>query len=68
MPAGSLDIVHTSTFWLKFRSFSPAMTLKIGQGDQNQISSLSCPSVIFKQIWLKSADRFMRYDHKHFLA
>ena len=65
----SWDIVHTSTFWLKFGSFSPAVTLKIGQGVQNQISSLSCPSVIFMQIWLKSADRFMRYGaHKHFLA
>ena len=26
--AGSRDIVHTSTFWLKFGSLSPAVNLK----------------------------------------
>ena len=62
-PAGSWDIVHTSTFWLKFGSLVPHWPWKIGHGHQNQIS----PNVISLQIWLKSANQFMRYGaHKHF--
>ena len=53
--SGSWDIVHTIE--------------KIVQDHQNQISSLSCPNFISMQIWLKSANQFMRYGaHKHFLA
>ena len=56
-------------FWLKFGSLSPTVTLKIGHGHQNQISSSSCSNVISMQIWLKFANQFMRYGaHKHFLA
>ena len=29
LPTSSWDMVHTSTFWLKFDSLSPALTLKI---------------------------------------
>ena len=42
---------------------------KIGQGHQNQISSSSWPNVISMQMWLKSANQFMRYGaHKHYFA
>ena len=42
---------------------------KKGQDHQNQISSSSCPNVISMQIWVKSANQFMRYGaHKHFWA
>ena len=43
----------------KFKSRSDLE--KIGRGHQNQISSTSCPNVISMQIWLKSANQFMRY-------
>ena len=34
---------------------------KLGQGHQKRISSSSCPNVISMQIWLKSANQFMRH-------
>ena len=34
---------------------------KIDQGHENLFSSSSCPNVISMQIWLKSANQFMRY-------
>ena len=47
----------------------PQWPWKIGQGHQHQISSSSCPNVISMQMWLKSANQFMRYGaHKPFLA
>ena len=49
----------------KFKSYIDLE--KKDQGHQNQISSPSCPNVIFLQIWLHSANQFMRYGaHKHF--
>ena len=42
---------------------------KLDQGHQNLFSFLSFPNVMYMQIWLKSASRFMRYcAHKHLLA
>ena len=59
--------MRISIFWLKFGNLSPALTLKNRSRSlkSNQLSS--CPNVISMQIWLKSANQFMRYGaHKHF--
>ena len=59
-PTGSWDIVQTIRLWLKFSSLSPALTLEIRSRSQNLISSSSRSIVMPMQIWLKSADWFMR--------
>ena len=59
-PTGSWDIVQTIRFWLKFSSLSRALTLEIRSRSPNIISSSSRSIVISMQIWLKSADWFMR--------
>ena len=57
---GSWDNMKTHSFWLKFGSLSSAVTLKIRSRSPNLTSSSLCHNVISMQIWLKSANRFMR--------
>ena len=41
-------------------NLSPNMTLKMGQGYQNLISSFPCLNNITVQVWSKSTDSFKR--------
>ena len=41
-------------------NLSPPVTLKMGQGHQNLISTFTCPSIVDVQVWLKSIHSFKR--------
>ena len=49
--------MHTNHFPT---NLSPPVTLKWGQGNQNLISSLTCPSVVDEQVWSKSIHSYKR--------
>ena len=44
-----------------FQNLSPSMTLKMGQGHQNLISSCPCLNNIAVQVWSKSIHSFWRH-------
>ena len=62
-------IGHTSTFWLKFGSLCPAVTLKNRSRPRKPNELFIMSQCYIHANWLKFTNQFMRYgSYKHFLA